>query len=242
MELGIYETRRTRRRRFWNGLFRWIMGLAVIVGAGAYAYEYGAELAGNDMADTRREMAALTEKADELRQKNARQRAAIAEEQARFKDFEERYARDVPTAEQQRLLELFRERQSAGVDAGRLMEVMGRTENIRACDAAPVSKRFFARTPLYEGAADSVSFADNTITVTAKGEPVLTAEGKPEEWFEPALPVKVTFTHIGGKTADVSGKLPLHQAMIVGDTEYRFTLVAGEKGFIRVTGDTCRYP
>lgn len=242
MELGIYETRRTRRRRFWNGLFRWVLALAVIVGAGAYAYEYGAELAGNDMADTRREMSALMRTADELRQQNARQRAIIAVEQARFKDFEERYARDVPTAEQQTLLALFRERQSAGVDAGRLMEVMGRTENIPACDPAPVSKRFFARTPLYEGAADSVSFADNAITITAEGEPVLSAEGKPEEWFEAALPLKVTFTHIGGKTADVSGRLPLHHTMIVGDTEYRFTLVAGDKGYVRVTGDTCRYP
>lgn len=242
MELGIYETRRTRRHRFWSGLFRWIMGLAVIVGAGAYAYEYGAELAGSDMADFRREMAALTRTADELREENARQRTTIKGEQARFKDFEERYARDVPTAEQQTLLVLFRERQLAGIDAGRLMEIIGRTENTPACDAMPVSKRFFARTPFYEGASDSASFADRVITITAEGEPVLTAEGKPEEWFEPALPVKVTFTHIGGKTADVSGRLPLHHAMIVGDTEYRFTLVAGDKGYIRVTGDTCRYP
>ena len=53
------------------------------------------------------------------------------------------------------------------------------------------------------------------------------AREQPEAWFDPAKPVTVFFTRLGGETTSTVGVLPLHHAVVVGDLEYRFSVVAG---------------
>lgn len=242
MMLGMYETRNTRRRRFWGGVFRWMTALAFIVGTGVYAYEYGAELAGQDMADYRSQMEAMSRTSDDLRQKSAQQRLTIEEERARLLDLQERYDRDIPLGDNKDIINYVARKLESGVDPERLKLIIATTEKTPACDKVPLTKSFSARTALSEGANGFVRFAKNAITITAEGQPILTPEGKPEVWFEPAEPVKIIITHIGGEKAEVSGKLPLHHSMIVGDRKYRFTMIAGDKGFVDVTMDSCRHP
>jgi hypothetical protein len=95
---------------------------------------------------------------------------------------------------------------------------------------------------LHRGANDSVSFADNAITVTAEGRSATTAEGAPEAWFDAGQPIKVRFVLIGGRSEEVSGVLPLHHALVAGDYEHRFTVLGGDRGFIRVAAERCKYP
>jgi hypothetical protein len=41
---------------------------------------------------------------------------------------------------------------------------------------------------------------------------------------------------------EIEGKLPLHHSLQVGDSEYRFTATAGDRGFMNVTADRCNFP
>ena len=66
--------------------------------------------------------------------------------------------------------------------------------------------------------------------------------GKPLAWYDPAQPVTIQFTHIGGETPLVSGGLPLHHSVGVNDSEYRFNIVRVERSFVEVTGDRCAFP
>ena len=47
---------------------------------------------------------------------------------------------------------------------------------------------------------------------------------------------------VAAKTSEVAGELPLYHSMLVGDSEYRFTAVAGDRGFLNVTADRCKAP
>ena len=105
-----------------------------------------------------------------------------------------------------------------------------------------MTRRFLLQTPLYNGANRSVSFANNTVTVEGEGESARDSDGKPEAWYDPAKPVRIRFTMIGGETSEVSGKLPLHHSVVADGAEQRFSVVAGERGFVEIVGDRCRFP
>ena len=74
------------------------------------------------------------------------------------------------------------------------------------------------------------------------GQSATSASGQPEGWYDPAKPVVLKFSHLGGESSEVTGMLPLHHSMLVGDSEYRFTATAGDRGFINVTADRCKFP
>jgi hypothetical protein len=137
------------------------------------------------------------------------------------------------------LLDRVKEKLDAGVDIERLQFLVDAATNTPRCSEQPASKRFMVQTLLFAGANDSVVFADGTITVTARGESAVDADGKAEAWFDPAQPIKLILTLIGGKVSEVSGKLPLHTSVVVGDHEHRFTATAGPQGFVQVTGERC---
>ena len=40
----------------------------------------------------------------------------------------------------------------------------------------------------------------------------------------------------------VSGILPLHHSVLLGEEEFRFTVVADEQSLVRVTTDRCALP
>ena len=54
--------------------------------------------------------------------------------------------------------------------------------------------------------------------------------------------MKIIFTEIGGKQTFKQGLLPIQNSMVIGNKEYRFTIAAGERSFMSVTGDSCDYP
>jgi len=154
-----------------------------------------------------------------------------------------RYERDVASGSLAELMARIREKLEAGVDEDRLGFLIDTAGNPRNCDNKPVTKRFMVRTQISRSENDSVSFANNRITITALGESALNAEGKVEAWFDPAQVIALRLTRIGGKTMIEKGKLPLHTSVIVKDKEYIYSVVAGQqRGFVEVTGDRCDYP
>lgn len=242
MSLGLHESRQRRRRRARWALVKWVIALALIVTAGLFAYETGTVLAERKVSVLEREIAELTEQVETLRSENAELQAQAILTEQRLEAAEQRYARDVPTGPLAELLERLRAKLEAGVTLERLAFLVEAADNPENCAGDPETKRFLVQTPLYQGANDSVSFADGTVTVTASGESAVDAQGRVEAWFDPAKPISLRMTRTGGEGKQASGKLPLHASFVAGDTEHRFTVTAGERGFVQVTAEACDFP
>jgi len=242
MSLGLRESKNRRRRQFRTTLFKWTVALCLIVAAGTYAYLSGKELSQGEVNTLKGKIASLEADAANLEQKNTELQTEISGERARAEEWRQRYTREVPSGDLKDLFDLTQQKIESGVSVDRLRFVVGAAENRENCDGKPVTKRFIVQTPLHSGANGFVAFADGTITLTAVGVPARDSLGNPEAWFDPAEPVNIRIVHIGGKSENVSGKLPLNPSIVFGNNEYRFSVVKGSRGFVQVTGTRCDYP
>ncbi|AWK87064.1 hypothetical protein [Azospirillum thermophilum] len=241
MTLGRYDYERRYRRRMWTGVGKFGLLLVLLLGVGLFSYQMGIEqLKGRDVT-LREENAALSrQKAEyELLASQMQHAARVAE--AKAAELEHRLQREVPTGDLARLTHLVAERLKAGLDANRLAFVIQQAQIPRNCQQ-PETKRFSLATPLLKGGTRSVSFTNGTVTVAGEGQSSRDAQGNAESWFDPTQPVTIRITGIGGKGTTVSGVLPLHQSLVIDNTEYRFTFVAGQRSFVDVTADRCPFP
>lgn len=242
MTLGLRDSRNRRRRRFWTGLAKWMVVVIALFAAGFYAYRTGSKLAEHDVTKLRDEVAELTTTVETLTSENDSLKLELAAANTRAAEWQSRYEREVPTGAIKQLTDLVGEKVRDGVAMDRLSFLIGAAGAAAACDNEPVTKRFIVPTPLYSGENSWIGFADSSVTVTAMGESAVNANGQPEGWYDPAKPVTMKFTRLGGETEEISGKLPLHHSVLVGDSEFRFTAVAGDRGFMNVTADRCEFP
>ncbi len=242
MSLGLREDKRRRKRQFRTTLFKWIVALCLIVAAGTYAYMSGKELSRGEVNILEGKITSLETSVADLEQKNGALRAEISEERSRAEEWRQKYTREVPSGDLKDLFDLTQQRIESGVGVDRLKFVIGAAENRQSCDQQPVTKRFVVQTPLASGANGFVAFASGAITLTAVGVPARDSQGNPEAWFDPAEPVEVRIVPIGGTASEFSGQLPLSPSIVVGDSEYHFSIVTGARGFVQVTGTRCDYP
>ena len=244
MSLGLSESRNRRRRqgRIAIAVMRWLFVVAVALGAGYYAYDRGNELAREEVRVLENQLAQAAAEIAQLRTDITGLETALREERALVAQWRDRYETEVPSAEDAVLLRSIQERLDKGVSRDRLAEVIQLAQDRDNCEPLPDTRRFVVQNPVYSGANDSVSFADNAIIVTAIGESQVNNAGRPEAWFDPAKPVTVFFTRPGGETTSTVGILPLHHAVVVDDREFRFSVVAGNRSFAEITGQRCVYP
>ena len=240
MSLSLHDNRvdvrRKRRRRFFRG----ILLVAMLFGLGVVAYVSGSELASREVSRLRDANRELTQRFAILTQSKKRSEALAKASQAREREWRDRYNQEVPTGKSEHLLALIEAHLAAGADPERIKLFVAAAARPRVCDNVPRTKRFLVRTPLYTGPNDSVSFAANTLTVTALGESATDADGNPEAWFDPSKPITLQVTAIDGRQTEAAGALPLHHAIVSGDSEYRFSVVNGDsRGFVQVTADRC---
>ncbi|MDH3920118.1 MAG: hypothetical protein OEU25_18295, partial [Rhodospirillales bacterium] len=216
--------------------------LGLLLAAGLFAYETGSIAALQPVNRLEKQVAELSRTLTALQDKNTELSAAAESAQNRETEWQQRYQAEVPTGHSKDLFELIRDRMAAGVEPKRLAFVIEATGNLRSCDRNPTTKRFLVQTPLYKGANDSVSFGGETVTITARGPNATNPEGNAEAWFDPAKPLTVRFTEIGGGATEKTGKLPMHHSVVVRDSEYRFAIQRGPQGFVKVTGERCKFP
>ncbi|MFQ5973449.1 MAG: cell division protein ZapB, partial [Alphaproteobacteria bacterium] len=243
MHLGRSDhARRSRRRRVRARVVKISFFVGVIAVASAWSYWRGMENAERPTVELERTIDRLREENARLEQTTAELGVAIEAARKKTRAAQERYEREVPDDAIRTLLAQVRRKLGEGVPAERLAFVIGAAENTRSCDEKPVTKRFIVSTPLYDGPNSAVTFADNAFTVTGVGTSARDQDGNPEAWFDPAEAVTIRFTHIGGRTFEVSGRLPLHHSIVVGEIEHRFSMTQGPRGFLHVAGDSCQYP
>jgi len=241
MSLGLSDDRNRRRRRqqVFGTTFRWGLALAVGLGVGFYAHDVGTEIAQQQVGELQIRLTEETEASEKLRSEIAGLQAALRAERDKVTNWQKRYEADVPSADEMPILAAVRERLETGVSADRIQTVVSIARDDVACEPLSETKRFFVNNEISRGANDAVSFANGTITITGDGVAARNAANQPEAWFNTDAPVTLNFSHLGGENSQVSGLLPLHNSMAVGDVEYRFTAVAGARSFVRVTGQKC---
>lgn len=243
MSSGFRESRLRHRRQRRLKVLKWLVVVGFFVGLGALSYKSGSELAKQEVVHLQKEVERRDRTIEGFVKDMGKLKAELEAAKLRERDLRVRYERDVPTAVRKKLLTMIDRRLGEGIRSDRLAFVINNVANKRNCDDRSVTRRFIVQTPISAGAHGAVSFADNTITVTAEGVSATDGVGKPEAWFDAAKPVSVHFTRIGGKTTNVSGVLPVHHSIAVAGTEHAFTVTDGDtRGFVKVSWQRCAYP
>lgn len=234
---------RARRRLLW-GLAKWTVALAMIGLAGLFAYKTGTSLAEIDVRRKNEQIADLTSRANGLQTENGTLKATVAQAQAQAREWEQRYQAEVPTGDRKALLDLATRKLDDGVDVVRLTFLINAAANARVCDTEPESKRLRVKTPIGKpGKETSAAFADRKITVTADGVPAVNEKGEKESWFDPTHPITVQFAPLDGQTVAATGIVPLQHQMVMGSSEFHFSIDIDErKGFAVVTSERCNFP
>jgi outer membrane murein-binding lipoprotein Lpp len=221
---------------------KWILILAGLGAAGAFAYETGSQLARIEVVRLEEEVETLEAKLEQVEAEKRELRAELQATHEELQTWQQRYEAEVPSGEPAKLLDLVRARLDDGLSAQRLAFVVEKASETRECDAGPVTRQFIVQTPLSTGASQAVAFADSTITVTAEGESATNAQGQREAWFDPDKPITVRFTTVGGEQDSVEETLPIHHSIVRNGTEHRFSILAGKRAFVEVTWERCAYP
>ncbi|MBL8666715.1 MAG: hypothetical protein JNM48_04570 [Rhodospirillales bacterium] len=242
MSLGLRDDRRRRRRRARLTMLRWLLAIAIIAGAGFYAYQTGTRLAERDAANRDEQITALTARLDAAQGQTQALEADLASARARAGEWEERYQRDVASGEARDLVTLLQTKMAEGIDAGLLRRAIERTEVHLECDPQPHVRRLPVRTPLTKGADSSVTFDGGAIAIALTGASARDAAGNPEAWFDPKQPVHIRLAQQGRAVAEADAVLPHQQVFVDGDRQYRVNVAAASRGFAQATVERCRAP
>ncbi len=241
MTLGLYDSERRYRRRVWTGFVKFVLFILFVLGVGLFAYQMGVEQLKDRDAGLRDEVTHLSREKGELELFVSQLQEAARTAEARANEMDQRLKNEVPRGDLAKLAQLVAERLNSGVAPDRLAFVISAAQNRRNCQQ-PETKRLQPSTPIYKSPNRSVSFVGGTMTISGDGQSARDTSGNSEGWFDPTQPVTIHITPQGGKESVVTGVLPLHQSVVVDNTEYRFTAVSGSRSFIEITTDRCAYP
>lgn len=243
MTLGLRDSRSRRRRQLRWRIIKVVFFLAAALAAGVVAYQGGSLLARQEVIQLETHVTELEDDVIALQRQNDDLLAAAQDAKARESEWRERYHAEVPTGEAKALFDQLQTRLADGIATERMAFVIGAATTPRDCEETSETKRFVVQTPYTPGTNGAVGFDRQTVVVTAAGEAATSASGNVESWFDPTKPITARFAAIGGETTESTGTLPLQHAMVIGDQEYRFSILTGDKrGFVRISRSRCPYP
>jgi hypothetical protein len=177
------------------------------------------------------------------------ERAAAAQERAeaaitRAAQLQQLQRSLAPTPELQRLMAAGEERLRAGLTVDRLEFLLRQASVAQACAKEIDTRRVVVHTPISTGSIGSVGFADNRITVTSEGAAARTVGGLAAARFDSGRPVTLRFLRIDGDVSTVVGRLPLTHVVVVGDTEFRFSVHASQQqpDAVELSAQRCAFP
>lgn len=159
----------------------------------------------------------------------------------RFEQLKENYTEEMGSGSLPELMTLVKAQLDKGVMPERLASVIRSARPPEKCSQTLAGK-VIVKTKAYNGAGGQISVADGNIMISASGESSISETGKPEAWYDSALPVAITFKVAGEETQVKEGTLPIHHSIILNDREYRFTLSEGAVSYVDITYDSCAYP
>lgn len=238
---------RRMRRGQVRGI-RWVLVLAALVAVAAasatVAYRVAASRYAMEAERLRRDLAVAREAS-----RRAVEQAAAAEQRAAMavaRSARAQQERDsaVPRGDAARLLGLVERRLAAGVEPDRLAFVIDAARAAPPCEDKLEIKRFQPRTPLGTSTLETATFHGDKVTVTAQAAALRDEDGALRPGFDPAQPVELRFTAIGGAIETARGALPLGHSLVLGGRELRFLARSSDKapGRLELTMQSCAYP
>lgn len=229
-----------------GGRWRLLLVAAVVTlfaGALFAAYEAGTVRRAAEIERLRAENARLKAVDDERVERLVEALARVEVLEARNAELERRLARQTPDAELRDLVELLRDRLRRGIAADRLAFLLRSASPVRECVSEEEGRRVFVAVPLARGRPSSANLAGGRLTVTLAGEPERDEEGRPEAWYDPSAPVRLSLTTVEGRSSEIQGPLPLFTRLVVGEREYRILAQPDERrGFARLVVESCAWP
>lgn len=235
------DTRRRRRRQALWRLVRLIVAVAAVLGFGGYTYQIGASASQARTEKLEQDLVRFQEANLDLRDQLTLTRRRSSETEQALEELRRRYASEVPTGELAVLLGQVEEQLADGVAPKRLAFLIDAAGLEESCRDAPETKRFMPATAISSGPVSFVRF-DERITITGEGDPARSADGLPEAWYDAAAPVRLDFQALDGAVVSVRGIVPLVHRMVFDGREYRFSAVAGDRGFVEITAQVCALP
>lgn len=239
--MSLYDSDRRYRRRFWGGMARFLALSGALVVTALVSYSFGREELESGVRSFQEEIHQLERREDALQQENANLRVFAEKAKLTVEEVQRKYETDVPKGERRDLLDLVSGQLEAGVAVDRLAFLIESAGRPVSCEPVE-TKRFLLRTPLYNGANTSVSFANDAVLVTGMGESAKTADGLPQAWYDPAQPVNLILRRIDGTEVQVTDTLPIQKSIEHGGAEHRFLVRPGARGFVQVSAERCVYP
>jgi hypothetical protein len=223
-----------------------MLGFLAILGGlfvlGALAYESGSRLAQVETDALRHEIDQQRRTIASLQQQLAQTDGLRQQAEGRVRDWEQRYASDVPTGVARDLFMEMQQRLREGLTPERVRLVLRTMTNGTKCDPTQETRRFLLATPLTRSGQTSASFA-GAIVVTGEGQPARAPDGAPQAWYDPAAPVTIVAIQPGGGRTETRGHLPLAFSVVRGANEHRFMVTEADlRGFVTVTAERCDYP
>jgi hypothetical protein len=242
MSLGLREARRAERRRRRARIVSFVILLGGLVLLGVLAYEAGSRLAQLETDALRREIDQQRRTIAVLEQKLAQSEALRQQAEAREREWQTRYATDVPAGVARELFLLLEERLGQGLAPDRLKLLLRNATDGTKCDPGQETRRFLLATPLTRGGQTSVTVA-GAIVITGEGQSARAPDGAPQAWFDPSAPVTIVAIQPGGGRTETRGQLPLTFSVVRGANEHRFLVSESElRGYVTVTAERCDYP
>ena len=138
MALGLNRQRALHRKRRRWVFFKWLLGLVLVAGGLAYAFESGRTLGERETDDLRRQISELSSNLERLEAANDTMSGELTDSNTRLTEWQRSYGSDVPLNAVSELLAIARQKLAAGVDQDRLASVLEGASNTRDCDGEPV--------------------------------------------------------------------------------------------------------
>lgn len=230
---------RSRKRNVAKTMHTIIM-ILIVIGVCVISFDYGKKRAIREVTTLKSQVLELNKQVADKDEKITTLQAETQTALTEYSKLQQNFEETVPHGDIVPLIKLLQKQLDNGMKAERLEFVIRSAQPPRNC-SNPESKRFVVSTPLYLGPDSSVGFANNVITITAKGEAGKNEQGNPEAWFDTGKPVTINLTALGGKNEVKEGLLPMHHTLVSGNREYRFTFAPGPQSFIMVTADSCDF-
>ncbi len=240
MMINSYNPHNRYRARAQQRVTNTITMVIVIALSACVGFWMGKQFGVEHNSSLERQVENLTKERNLLQTNVTELRAEAQTANTRYEQIKAEYNSVMPEGPMQDLTSLVRQQIDQGMEPDRLAFVIKSARPPTGC-TDPETKRFIVSTPNYTGPDSSVSVAEGSIIIKAKGTSATSKTGQAEAWFDPAQNVEVTFTS-GGKAETKKANFPIRHSVVADGREYRFTIEEGAKSFARVVFDSCAYP
>jgi hypothetical protein len=241
MSIYSYDPYNRYRKRNMQRLAGFAVMLLVMIAAAAFGFFLGRQNVFREELVMHAQVEVLTEEKKVLENTVTELKAEALTATTRYQELQKTVAETMPEGPVQDLIMLVHKQIGDGMDPERLAFLIRSARPPRNC-AEPETQRFVVSTPAYKGPESKASIEDGTIVIKGSGVSAKNVKGDPEAWYDAGKAVSLEFLLKDGRSETKKGVMPIHQSLIIGNKEYRFTVAEGARSFAKVTFDSCDYP